>query len=99
MPGMPQAKKAASCALCGRARGLTFHHFIPRTVHSNKWFRKNFTRREMQESGTDLCRDCHDFLHEQWTAKQLGRELNSLEKLRADAAVEKFVRWVRKKRT
>lgn len=75
------------------------HHFIPRTVHSNKWFKKNFTRQAMTSSGADLCDDCHDFLYRKWEPKELGRRLNSLEKLRAEEEVAKFVAWVRKKRT
>jgi hypothetical protein len=96
---MAAGTKVARCALCGRVRKLGFHHFIPRTVHSNKWFKKNFTREEMQTAGVDLCRDCHDFLHEKWSAKELARELNSLEKLRGNEDVAKFVKWVRKKKT
>lgn len=95
---MAQERKPGNCQLCGRFRELTFHHFVPRTVHSNKWFKKNFTREEMN-SGADLCDDCHAFLHQKWEPKELGRNLNSLEKMRADQTIADFVKWVRKKKT
>ncbi len=86
------------CALCGRLRNLTFHHLIPRTCHSNKWFKKNFERVDMQSRGIDLCRHCHTFLHQQFSEKQLGRTFNTLEVLLADERVQRFVQWVRRKR-
>lgn len=87
-----------NCALCGRLRSLTFHHLIPRTCHSNKWFKKNFSREEMHSRGIDLCRDCHLFLHKQFGEKELGRSYNSLDLLLAEEKVQRFVRWVRGKR-
>ena len=56
------AEKATQCGLCGAEEELTFHHFIPRTLHSNKWFKKRYTREEMQ-AGIDVCRECHDLIH------------------------------------
>lgn len=89
--------EAPVCCLCGRARPLTFHHLIPKTCHSNKWFKKRFSREEMQHSGIDVCRECHSFIHKQFSEKTLGREYHSLEALRDTEVMQKFVRWVRKK--
>lgn len=88
----------APCALCGRQRPLTFHHLIPRTCHSNKWFKKRFSRDDMHSRGIDVCRNCHSFIHQQFSEKQLGRMYNTLEALQAHEAVQRFVRWVRGKR-
>lgn len=93
-----QYRHHGPCELCGRQRPLTFHHLIPRTCHSNKWFRKRFSRAEMQSRGLNLCRDCHSYLHRQFTEKELGRRLNARELLLADEAVARFVAWVRGKR-
>lgn len=87
-----------ACALCGRSRLLGFHHFIPRTCHRNKWFQKNFTREEMVSRGIRVCHDCHRFIHDRHTEKELGRHFNTLEALLADEEIGRFVRWVRKKR-
>jgi len=43
-----------NCELCKRENELTFHHLIPRTNHKNKWFKKNFTREEMNQ-GINIC--------------------------------------------
>ncbi len=83
-----------ACALCGRKQALTFHHLIPRTCHGNKWFRKRFSREEMQRRGALLCRPCHRFVHERHEEKVLGREFNTLEALQNDAAVRDFAAWI-----
>ncbi len=85
--------KATHCAFCRRERLLTFHHLIPRTTHRNKWFRKNFSKQQMQE-GVMLCRDCHKKVHQVHTEKVLGRQFNAPEKLIADPEIAKFVQWV-----
>ena len=91
---------AKRCSLCGRLvrRGTTEHHLIPRTCHSNKWFKKRFTRDEMQAT-VDLCRDCHHAVHDAVpTEKELGRDWNTVEKLLSHPTIGKFVTWVRKQR-
>ena len=54
--------RTGPCGLCERERPLTFHHYIPKRCHKNKWFRKSFTREQMNE-GLDVCRDCHAAIH------------------------------------
>ena len=84
------------CRLCGSDRLLTFHHLIPKRCHRNKWFRKNFTKEEMQQRGIVLCRKCHSFIHNHFTEKQLGRELNTLEKLQANELIRNHAAWSKK---
>ena len=48
---MNSSQSETVCVLCGSTQLVTFHHLIPRTCHSNKWFKKNFTRAEMKERG------------------------------------------------
>ncbi len=93
---MGRADKFGNCEMCSRERHLTFHHLIPRTTRTNKWFRKNFDRQAFDE-GVNICRDCHIFIHKQYSEKHLGRELNSLDKLKADPIIAGFVDWVRKR--
>ncbi|SDK86546.1 hypothetical protein SAMN05421823_103749 [Catalinimonas alkaloidigena] len=85
------------CELCGREKPLTFHHLIPRTTHRKKWFQKNFDKWELRTRGLNLCRDCHNHLHTLYDEKTLGRQFNTLESLQQDEAVQRFVKWVRKK--
>ena len=88
------------CQLCGRItkRGTTEHHLIPRTCHSNKWFKKNFTREQMHTT-IDVCRDCHSAIHDlEIKEKDLGRHYNTIEKLLEHPEIGKFVAWVRKRK-
>jgi len=88
------------CQLCGRVtkRGTTEHHLIPRTCHSNKWFKRRFSRARLRQT-VDLCRDCHRAVHDLIPdEKELGRHYNTLELLRQHSAVIRFVAWVRKQR-
>ena len=88
--------KHGECEMCGREKDLTFHHLIPRTLHKNKWFKKNFSREEM-DNGIDICQDCHSAVHDFIDEKQLGREFNTLEKLMEHEKVDDFVEWVSKR--
>lgn len=85
------------CELCGRTQPRTFHHLIPRTLHSNKWFKKSFTREQMA-AGLELCRDCHGAIHTHIDEKRLGRELNSRERLLAHPQIDRFVAWLSRQR-
>jgi hypothetical protein len=95
----PGGKAAASdaCALCHRQTFLTAHHLIPRKLHRRKWFRKHYTRDELQRV-VALCRDCHRGLHKLYDEMTLGKLYNSLDKLRADDAVMKHANWVARRR-
>ena len=88
--------QSEKCALCERESGLTFHHLIPRKCHTNKWFRKNFSREEMKTRGIYVCRICHSFIHKQFSAKYLGRDLNTLEALLQNEIIDKYVNWAKK---
>ena len=39
------------CELCGSEDVHNFHHFIPRTLHSNKWFKKRYTPAALPAGG------------------------------------------------
>lgn len=89
------AKPNQQCELCGRMpkKGTTEHHLIPRTCHSNKWFKKNFTREQMQQT-VSLCRDCHNAVHKFVPReKELGRDFHSLELLKSHPKIAKFAGW------
>lgn len=80
------------CQLCGCEPAASFHHVIPRTVHSNKWFKKNFSREQMRE-GLELCRQCHRTIHNMLDEKSLGRHFNTREKLLAHPAIARYLSW------
>lgn len=88
--------KNSNCELCKREIETTFHHLIPRTLHSTKWYKKNFTAEQLK-SGADLCKDCHDAVHRFIPEKVLGKDYNTLEKLMTHDKVASFVTWVAKR--
>jgi len=90
---MSKIEQATGCALCGLDRPLTFHHLIPKKNHSNKWFKKRFTRREMQTRGIDVCGPCHNYLHKVLGEKELGRQYNTRKALLEHELIARFVEF------
>jgi hypothetical protein len=81
------------CELCQAEEAHNFHHFVPRALHSNKWFKKRYTRAQMQE-GIEVCKSCHKAIHDLIPdEKQLGRHYSTKEKLLAHPQVARYVKW------
>ena len=86
---------AMLCELCESEDAHNFHHFIPRTLHSNKWFKKRYTREQMQ-AGIKVCKSCHSAIHDLIPdEKKLGKYYNSKEKLLTHPLVARYVQWKR----
>lgn len=85
------------CELCEREKECTEHHLIPRTLHSNKWFEKNFSKEEMRTRKINLCKDCHRAVHDFINEKTLGKEFNTKELLLSHPRIEKHVEWISKR--
>ncbi len=89
--------RGGACGLCGRTvQRLTRHHLVPRTRHKSKRNKKTFDRREVHRT-VGLCSPCHQHIHTVLDNKELEREYNTLEALRAHPDVERFVEWVKRK--
>jgi hypothetical protein len=86
----------ANCGLCGREKELTFHHYIPKTLHKNKLFVKMYKKEYMKSHGVDLCDDCHYNIHHFHTEKELGKYYNDMKKLLSSEKVRNFLKWVKK---
>ena len=89
-------KNHGNCELCKRDKELTFHHLIPKTCHSNKWFKKNYDLKELQK-GILVCRECHDAIHKFIEEKDMARNFNTIEKLMEHEKVAGFVKWISKR--
>jgi 3-methyladenine DNA glycosylase AlkC len=79
------------CQLCERElEKLTVHHLIPRQT----------VKRKQAEAGEtiDICSACHRQIHSLFNNKTLAKNLNTIEKLRAEPKMEKFLIWVRKQK-
>ncbi len=73
------------CALCEReVRQVSKHHIVPKS--------------EGGRDTIDLCAACHKTLHSFFTNETLANELNTLEALRQDPDVARYLAWVRKQR-
>lgn len=79
------------CELCERTvDSLTVHHLFPKSQGKR-------AGRKIHELPTmRTCRACHRQLHALFSNKQLASELDSLDKLKAHPAMEKFLSWVKK---
>ena len=77
------AAQLTICELCGRAVQKTSrHHLIPKS-----------------EGGTvtaNLCSACHKTIHQFFQNRTLARELHSIEALRSEPEIARYLTWVRK---
>jgi hypothetical protein len=85
------------CELCGRENELTFHHLIPVCLHTNKWFKKNYTQDEMKK-GINICKyECHREIHNLISEKEMGKDYNTKEKPLSHPKVSKYINWIKKR--
>jgi len=71
------------CSLCGRAVSqVTKHHIVPKS--------------EGGKQTVDLCLTCHWTLHKYFTNETLARDKSTLEALRADPDIARYLQWVKK---
>jgi 5-methylcytosine-specific restriction protein A len=85
------------CELCERtALPLTKHHLIPKARH-NKRVKRDFGADRNKVAM--MCRSCQDQIHGLFTEKQLEREYNTIELLKANEDVQKWIVWVQKRPT
>lgn len=77
------------CELCEREmEKLTVHHLIPK---------QNTKRKKVNSSPTiEICSACHRQIHAFFDNKHLTQELNTIEKLKNQPQMQKFLLWVRK---
>lgn len=83
----PPESSLALCGLCERAvNNLTVHHLVPRSQ----------AKKGQVIPTVNLCSACHRQLHAMFSNQQLARELASLESLKQEPSIQKFLCWVRK---
>ena len=79
-------KKEILCALCERAvpseAYLEKHHMVPRAKGGKETER--------------VCLDCGNQVHLLFTNNELGDKYNTIEALKTDERVWRWIRWVRK---
>lgn len=77
------------CELCERQMDkLTVHHLIPRQK----------TKRKKVEPGLtiNICSACHKQIHTLFDNTRLAVDLNSIQRLKNEPQMHKFLSWVKK---
>lgn len=83
------SKICMKCELCQREmEDLTVHHLIP----------KQYTKRKKLETSStiDICSACHRQIHALFDNKVLAKKLNTVEALKSEPQMYKFIEWVKK---
>lgn len=90
---MSPRSKHGRCPLCGREVPLTFHHLIPRKLHRRVFYRKRFRKEELNQ-GIDICRPCHNGIHDRFDESTLAERFASLTSLLEHPDLQRHFRWV-----
>jgi hypothetical protein len=93
-----ESETEGHCEFCGREKPLTKHHLIPRAVHRKTRYVKEHGKEEMRERGLELCKLCHDGIHDLFSERELADSYNTKESLLSDERVRRHIRWVRKQK-
>ena len=82
---MHSEEKSTNCTLCDRETPAVYqekHHLIPKSKKG--------------KITTVVCIDCGNQVHRLFTLKQLRNEYNTIEKLKSDPRVMKWIKWISK---
>lgn len=90
--------QADRCELCERqASRLTRHHLIPKSQHKRKSILRMFSKEQMLGDIALLCKPCHKFIHSVLSEKQLAQDYFSVELLKMNPEVIRFIEWIKTK--
>ena len=76
---------------------LTFHHLIPKKMHRRAWFKRHYSRDQLNE-GILVCRLCHRGIHKRYDEMTLGKQFTTLTSLLSDPGLKNHFAWVAKQR-
>lgn len=77
------------CELCEREmKRLSVHHLVPRQT----------VKRKKADPGptVEICSACHHQIHTLFSNIELAQSLNTLEKIKNQPQMEKFLNWLKK---
>ncbi|KAF8152376.1 hypothetical protein B0H34DRAFT_663602 [Crassisporium funariophilum] len=89
--------RTRECEICDREVPLTYHHLIPRSVHS-KVLKKGWHSEAMINSVAWLCRPCHSVVHHVASNEDLARSYYTLQLLLEREDVQKWQKYAAKQR-
>ncbi|CZT23355.1 related to 2-haloalkanoic acid dehalogenase [Ramularia collo-cygni] len=88
------ASRPEGCEICEREHlPLTYHHLIPRAVHT-KAVKRGWHREWELNKVAWLCRACHSFVHKIESNEVLAKDYYSVELLIEREDVQKWAGWV-----
>lgn len=92
------ATKTSACEICERDWvPMTYHHLIPRQIHS-KVLKRGWHEEQQLGSVAWLCRACHSFVHRMASNEELAREWYTVDRICEREDVQKWAQWVRRVR-
>jgi hypothetical protein len=76
-----------NCSICGRTtpeEHIEKHHLVPRAKHG--------------KVTAPVCCDCGKQIHQLFTNSELKTSYNTLELIRADERIKKWIQWIRNRK-
>lgn len=93
-PPNPATTRARACEMCERDWiTLTYHHLIPRSVHS-KVLKRGWHPEHSLSNVAWICRACHSFVHRMASNEELARQYFTVELILKRDDVQRFAAWV-----
>ncbi|WP_372716424.1 hypothetical protein [Novipirellula sp.] len=85
------------CELCEVDYAYNEHHLIPRHCHRKTWWKRRFTKEQMQQT-ISVCKMCHRSIHNLIPdEKVIGRHYHSIETLKSHPAIANYLAWKRRR--
>ncbi|KAK4990687.1 hypothetical protein LTR50_002387 [Elasticomyces elasticus] len=89
--------RGTACEICEREHiPLTYHHLIPKQVHT-KVLKRGWHKEWELNKVAWLCRACHSFVHKCASNEELAKQWYSVERLMERDDVQAWAKWVGKK--
>jgi hypothetical protein len=86
------------CQICGREAELHPHHLIPQKIWKRIMKNKGWKKMLCPPAPViQVCDDCEKTIHALFKLKELAKKFNTLEKLKNEERVKKYVLWVKNK--
>lgn len=90
--------KVTACEICERDWiPMTYHHLIPKAVHT-KVLKRGWHEERQLNSVAWLCRACHSFVHRMASNEELAKNYYTVELICEREEVQKWAMWVGKVR-
>ncbi|KAG5209825.1 hypothetical protein GTR04_5516 [Trichophyton interdigitale] len=87
------ATRTSACEICERDWiPLTYHHLIPKAIHSKALKRGWHEERDLNQVAW-LCRACHSYVHRMASNEELAREWYTVEAILEREDTQEWAKW------